>query len=108
MAACCIPCRAAPARSGSGWRSARRPPACCVLCARHSAALVGLGMLAGLALASLATRPLAVFLVPGLSTFDPVTFLTVAGVFFGVSLLATLAPAVRALRVDPMTISRDE
>jgi putative ABC transport system permease protein len=78
-----------------------------VVC-RHSLILVGTGMLIGLALAVFATRPLAMFLVPGLSSFDPVVFLAVAGVFLGVALLATMTPAVRALRADPMKTLRYE
>jgi predicted permease len=75
---------------------------------RHSFALAGTGMLIGLALAFFATRPLAMFLVPGLSASDPTVFLAVVGVLSGVALLATLAPAVRALRVDPMAALRYE
>jgi ABC-type antimicrobial peptide transport system permease subunit len=75
---------------------------------RHSFALAGTGMLISLALAFLATRPLAMFLVPGLSASDPAAFLAVVGVLGAVALLATLAPAVRALRVDPMTALRYE
>ncbi len=48
------------------------------------------------------------FLVPGLSASDPAAFLAVIAVLTGVALLATLAPAVRALRVDPMTALRYE
>lgn len=75
---------------------------------RHSLILVGTGMLVGLALAVFAMRPLALFLVPGLGAFDPVVFLAAAGVFLGVALLATMPPAVRALRVDPMRTLRYE
>ncbi len=75
---------------------------------RHSFALAGTGMLIGLAFAFFATRPLAMFLVPGLSASDPAVFLAVVGVLSGVALLATLAPAVRALRVDPMAALRYE
>jgi ABC-type antimicrobial peptide transport system permease subunit len=75
---------------------------------RHSFAMAGAGMLIGLGLAFFATRPLAMFLVPGLSASDPVAFLTVVVVLTWVALLATLAPAVRALRVDPMTALRYE
>jgi predicted permease len=74
----------------------------------HSFALSGTGMLIGLALAFLATRPLALFLVPGISPTDPAAFLAVLGVLIGVALLATLGPAARALRVDPMTALRHE
>jgi len=75
---------------------------------RHSLILAGTGMFIGLALASFATRPLAMFLVPGLSASDPSAFLAVVGVLSGVVFLATLAPAVQALRVDPMTALRYE
>jgi len=75
---------------------------------RHSAALVGVGMAAGLALAFLAMKPMAMFLVPGLSASDPAAFLAVVAALGLVALLATLAPAARALRVDPMTALRYE
>jgi predicted permease len=68
----------------------------------HSLALTGSGMLAGLALAFFAVQPLALFLVPGLSTLDSTAFLAVIVVLGAVALLATLAPATQALRVDPM------
>jgi predicted permease len=75
---------------------------------RHSLALVGSGVITGLALAFLAMQPLALFLVPGLSTFDSTAFLAVIGVLAAMALLATLAPAIRALRVDPMIALRHE
>ena len=75
---------------------------------RHSLVLVGSGMLAGLGLAFFAMQPLALFLVPGLSTLDPTALLAVIGVLGAVALLATLAPATRALRVDPMAALRYE
>jgi predicted permease len=78
-----------------------------VVC-RHSLILVGTGLLIGLGLATLATRPLAIFLVPGLSSSDPISFLAVSAVFGAVALLATVTPALRALRVDPMTALRYE
>ena len=78
-----------------------------VVC-QHSLTLVGTGLLIGLALATLATRPLAMFLVPGLSSSDPISFVAVSAVFGAVALLATLTPAFRALRVDPMTALRYE
>jgi ABC-type antimicrobial peptide transport system permease subunit len=78
-----------------------------VVC-RQTFVLVGAGTTVGLALALLATRPLAMFLVPGLSTYDPGAFAAVIGVLGGVALLATLGPALRALRVDPMTALRYE
>jgi predicted permease len=75
---------------------------------RHSLALVASGVVAGLALSFLAMQPLALFLVPGLSTFDSIAFLAVIGMLAAVALLATLAPALRALRVDPMIALRFE
>jgi ABC-type antimicrobial peptide transport system permease subunit len=75
---------------------------------RHSLALVSIGMISGLALSFVAMRPLALFLVPDLSTFDSTAFLAVIGVLAAVALLATLAPAIRALRVDPMIALRYE
>ncbi len=84
------------------------PSAVLRLIYHHSLALVGSGSLVGLALAMLAMRPLALFLVPGLSTFDSTTFLSVVAVLGAVALVATLAPAARALRVDPLTALRYE
>jgi len=75
---------------------------------RESAALVGSGVAVGLGVAAFATRPLAMFLVPELSPTDPTTFLGVVGVLSAVAVAATLAPALRAIRVDPMTALRTE
>ena len=75
---------------------------------RQSLALVASGMVVGLTLAFFATRPLALFLIPGLSTFDPAAVLAVMGLLGAVAVLATLVPAIRALRIDPMTALRYE
>ena len=75
---------------------------------RESGALVGLGVAVGLGIAAVATRPLAMFLVSELSPTDPPTFLGVIGVLSAVAAAATLAPALRAIRVDPMTALRSE
>jgi predicted permease len=74
----------------------------------QSLALVASGTVVGLMLALFATRPLALFLIPGLSTFDPGAFLAVVGLLGVVGVLATLVPAARALRIDPMTALRYE
>ena len=84
------------------------PAAVLRLVCRHSFALVGAGMSAGLLLAYFATRPLSMFLVPGLSPADPTAFLAVTAILAAVAIVATLAPALRALRVDPMTALRHE
>ena len=78
------------------------------LIGRNSLVLVGSGMLAGLVLSFFAMQPLTRFLVPGMSTLDPTTFLAVIGVLGTVAALAIVAPALRALRVDAMTALRYE
>jgi putative ABC transport system permease protein len=75
---------------------------------RESVRLVGSGVAIGLAVATFATRPLAMFLVSELSPTDPPTFLGVVGVLSAVAVVATLVPALRAVRVDPMTALRAE
>jgi predicted permease len=75
---------------------------------RHCLVLVGGGMLTGLALAFFAMQPLAMFLVPGVSAMDPTAVFAVIGVLGAVALLASLAPAIRALRIDPMEALRYE
>jgi predicted permease len=75
---------------------------------RQSLSLAITGVVIGLGIAAFATRPLAMFLVPDLSPTDPATFLGVAAVLLAVALAATLGPALRAVRVDPMTALRYE
>ena len=75
---------------------------------RQSLSLVIIGVAIGLGIAVFATRPLAMFLVPELSPTDPATFLGVVGVLVAVAVAATLGPALRAVRVDPMTALRYE
>ena len=75
---------------------------------QHSLVLIGSGSIAGLALALFVMRPLSLFLVQGLNTFDPLGFAGVVAALSFTGLMATFAPAVRALRVDPMTALRYE
>jgi ABC-type antimicrobial peptide transport system permease subunit len=74
----------------------------------NSLLLVGTGLVIGLGTAAVATRPLAMFLVPGLRPDDPLTFAAVIVVLLVVAGLATIGPALRALRVDPMVALRYE
>lgn len=75
---------------------------------RQSFVLVGIGCSIGLALALLATQPLAMFLVPGVHPTDVGTYVTVLGILLAVALTATAGPALRAVRVDPTTALRYE
>jgi len=65
-----------------------------------------LGVMAGFAAASVMTRTLQNF-VWGVSTLDPVTFGSVAVILVAVALVATLIPAVRAVRLNPVAALRD-
>ena len=65
------------------------------------------GVAIGIAGALLLGRVVAK-LVFGVKTTDPATFATVSAILMAVALLATLVPAYRATRVDPMRTLRDE
>jgi putative ABC transport system permease protein len=69
--------------------------------------LTGIGMGIGLVLA-VVTGQLMASLLFGVSPFDPVTLGAVLLAFFGVSLAASLIPAMRAGRVDPLKVLRSE
>lgn len=73
---------------------------------RDVAAVVGIGLLLGLSLATLITRPLDTFLVTGLSTTNPLAFVGTALLFGAVSILAGLLPARRATRISPVIAMR--
>lgn len=70
--------------------------------------LVVIGAAIGTLIAVFVTKPLAMFLVAGLSTSDPVSFVAVVLVFMITALAASLGPVRRALAVDPMTSLRYE
>lgn len=65
------------------------------------------GVLAGLVCSLAAARLLSGFLY-GVRPADPATLVTVAALFLSSALAATLAPAWRALRVDPVRALHDE
>jgi predicted permease len=67
----------------------------------------GVGLALGLAVAGMLT-PFLASQVYGVAPRDPLTFLTAAMVLGGVAALASLLPARRAIRIDPMLALRQE
>jgi putative ABC transport system permease protein len=65
------------------------------------------GVVIGVALAAIFTRLLANLLY-GVSPWDPATITGVVAMVFGVSLAASLIPAIRASRLEPMRVLREE
>jgi len=74
---------------------------------RQSLLVIGVGTLAGLTLAGVLSRLLAGLLF-GISRFDVPTYLAVIVVFDTAALLGCAAPALRALRLDPTLVLREE
>jgi ABC-type antimicrobial peptide transport system permease subunit len=69
--------------------------------------LAGLGIVAGLVGALAATRLLAGLLF-GVGPTDPATFVATAAALALVAVLASLLPALRAIRTDPADALRAE
>jgi putative ABC transport system permease protein len=69
--------------------------------------VAAIGCVAGLALGFTLTRFLTGMLY-GVSTLDPVTYAGVAILVLGVASLAALVPALRAARIEPVQVLRDE
>ncbi|MBC8167673.1 MAG: ABC transporter permease [Bryobacteraceae bacterium] len=76
-----------------------------VLCKGATLALTGVALGLG---AALALTQFVAGLLYGVSPTDPVTFSGVAILLIGVSVVATLAPAIRATQVNPLTALRAE
>jgi hypothetical protein len=77
------------------------------LVAQQAAALVGSGTVIGLAAALGASRLIRTFLFE-VSPLDPLTFAAALALLLAVAASATLVPALRASRIDPMTALRYE
>ncbi|MBY0507290.1 MAG: ADOP family duplicated permease [Bryobacteraceae bacterium] len=87
---------------GAGAGSIRR------LIFSEGAWLVGLGLAVGLLASALLTRPLAQFLVDGLTNTDPLTYAAVTALMLLAGATACAVPARRALRIHPLEALRYE
>ena len=67
--------------------------------------MVGAGLVLGTALSALASQALASVLL-GVTPFDPVSYLSAAGLLMATAALACLIPARRAASVDPLVALR--
>jgi len=74
---------------------------------RQGVLIVGVGLASGLVGAFFLTRWIESILY-GVSPFDPVVFLAVAGLLTLVALVATAVPALRATRIDPVVALASE
>jgi ABC-type antimicrobial peptide transport system permease subunit len=75
---------------------------------RDTGMLVGGGIVIGVSLAVVAVRPLAMFLIADVRPVDVSNFVVVAAILCLVAGLATIVPALRALRADAVTALRYE
>jgi putative ABC transport system permease protein len=72
---------------------------------RQGVTLAGIGLAIGLLLSFGATRGLSSFLL-GVSAFDPVVFVGVTAALSAAAVAASLGPARRAMKVDPLVALR--
>jgi putative ABC transport system permease protein len=82
-----------------------RPSQIFALIFRHGMLVTLLGLTAGLLVAYGSVRYLSTLLY-GISSHDVVTFVVVPAVIVAIALVACAVPALRALRVDPLTALR--
>jgi putative ABC transport system permease protein len=73
----------------------------------HATRITLVGLVVGLALAAMLGRLMATLLYP-ITPWDPLTFALVPIVAAVTALIASVAPAWRATRVDPASAFRDE
>jgi ABC-type antimicrobial peptide transport system permease subunit len=83
------------------------PQGILALVVRHGMTLAALGIAAGIA-AALALARFMRGLLFEVHAFDPATFVAVVLVLTGVALAATIVPALRASRIDPIQSLRSE
>jgi putative ABC transport system permease protein len=86
---------------GATWRNVMR------MVMSRGVMLTGTGLGIGAVLAWSVTRAMETLLY-GVGAADPLTFALVAGLLATVSAVACAIPAVRAARVDPMLVLRDQ
>ena len=77
------------------------------LVSRQALSLVAIGVALGVSVALLMTRLLEGFLF-GISARDPATFVLVCAALFASAAVASVVPALRAMRVDPIVALRYE
>ena len=75
---------------------------------RDAAQMTFIGLSVGLFAAFFITRPLAMFLVPGLKPTDPLTFGAVVAAMILTGMIAAFGPARHANRIDPNVALRYE
>jgi predicted permease len=81
------------------------PDSVFTLVLRQAAILVGAGIALGLLSALAITKFLSTLLI-GVTSYDPLTFVTVAALLMAAAFIACYIPAHRAMRVDPMEALR--
>lgn len=84
-----------------------RPSDLLRLVLKDSAIQIGVGLVLGLGIALALSRQIAGF-ITGISPGDPATLAAVTALLLGAGLSASLAPALRSMRTDPMQALRVE